>query len=1430
MHNSLAHQQASQGRGSMLSESKFRKAKQAVQPNLMYLQGQQLENEEEIGCYVIRCGGSISIRSSCSNVRNWGDPCFLAQFDLHWLERSRVKCTMLAVLCGKVGKQRTPPGPMPESQRLWPSFPFPELISSGSGGISIRGSYSYVIRAPFDLPWLERWSASLAKDRKQNKSLVPLGIACVDGTLVCSFNRQGVGPLLFFCTNQDEDEDIENDLYSDLPRWSASLEKDRVKGRIGSKPARQIGYKGSDNVEWGKGGVDAKVGDYSLAHEHYESSSSSSPSRRGRDREKGKRARDISTATALASAAVAMVQRLRICGVLCSTMPHFPSGSRVKCTMLAVLCGKVGKQRMPPDPVPESQRPRPSFPFPELISSGRLDVHTLINPTVDQFLEAQRALQPRFMYFQGQQLDKEEEIGRLVWGDADVSDPQIFSSLICPPFPTIVYLEVPSGEKIAQSLQSKGISYIMYWRYSLSSYAASHFRHSLMSVVPSSCSHAWDAFQLAYTSFEQYCVRNNEVQRLMLGPHLLGDAPRIYITPPGNKMAEEEDTSEYFPDIKIYDEDVHLKLLICGAHCTPDSSILNSLEDGLNALLNIELVSAHNISLCSAAPPLHVDSTLLDGVVTICCDITTSSSSHVSLLLSGSPQTCFDDKLLEKHIKKELIESRRLVRVVSVSEDDRPSSAEPLTSMSVASGASTFEVLMTLPKWAAQVLKYLAQETSYKSLVPLGIASVNGTPVSSFDRQDVDRLLFFCTNQDEDEAIANGLYHHPPRWSASLAKDRVKGNMVSKPVLYSLSTVYLEVPAGEKLAQSLQLKGIPYVLYWRNSFSSYAASHFRQALISVVQSSCSHTWDAFQLAQASFRLYCARNNDAQSVKLGPRLLGDAPKINIFLPENEMVEEEGSSEHFPAIKIYDEDVNMKLLICGAPCILDASLLGSLEDGLNALLNIEIRGCRLQNRVSAAPPPLHAETLPHGVVTMRCDITTCSSSHVSLLVSGSPQTCFDDKLLENHIKKEIVEKGQLVRAVLVREDDKPSSVEPLTSISVASGASTFEVWMTLPKWAGQVLKYLAQETSYKSLVPLGIACVNGTPVSSFDRQDVDRLLFFCKNEAIVNGLYSHLPRWSASLVKDRLKGTPESKSSTFSANGVGEYQKHPMKGTSLLVKPKLKSAKMRPIPHSSKRQMHPFVGIPPSFIHDASQVKPSLPAPPVRHNALPVAPTTQRKLSSGTSRVEPAVPLNPLPMKKHGCDRLPIGICSEEDFLKDVMQFLLQRGHTRLVPQGGLAEFPDAVLNAKRLDLYNLYKEVVSRGGFYVGNGINWKGQVFSKMSNHTVTNKMTGVGNTLKRHYETYLLEYELSHDDVGGECCLLCHSSAPGDWVNCGLCGEWAHFGCDRRQGLGTFKDYAKTDGLEYICPHCSLANYKKKPPPPESANGFRIASAQRNI
>lgn len=46
-------------------------------------------------------------------------------------------------------------------------------------------------------------------------------------------------------------------------------------------------------------------------------------------------------------------------------------------------------------------------------------------------------------------------------------------------------------------------------------------------------------------------------------------------------------------------------------------------------------------------------------------------------------------------------------------------------------------------------------------------------------------------------------------------------------------------------------------------------------------------------------------------------------------------------------------------------------------------------------SAPPPPLQAGTFNRGVVTMRCDLSTCSSAHISLLVSGSAQTCFNDQ---------------------------------------------------------------------------------------------------------------------------------------------------------------------------------------------------------------------------------------------------------------------------------------------------------------------------------------------------------------------------------------------------------------------------------------------------
>uniref|UniRef100_A0A1D1Y5J9 AT-rich interactive domain-containing protein 4 n=1 Tax=Anthurium amnicola TaxID=1678845 RepID=A0A1D1Y5J9_9ARAE len=603
-------------------------------------------------------------------------------------------------------------------------------------------------------------------------------------------------------------------------------------------------------------------------------------------------------------------------------------------------------------------------------------------------------------------------------------------------------------------------------------------------------------------------------------------------------------------------------------------------------------------------------------------------------------------------------------------------------------------------------------------------------------------ILYFQGEQLENEEEIGSLV-----WDgADMSDPATLGPLITPPFA---TIVYLEVPNSEKIAEALHSKGIPYVIYWKNMFSSYAASHFRYALLSVVQSSCSHTWDAFQLAHASFRLYHARNNlvwpsNNQKVSgtIEPHLLGDAPEIHISPPERDPGEEEGESDVLPPIKIYDNDVDMRFLVCGVPCMLDACILGSLEDGLNALLNIEIRGSKINNRVSATPPPLQAGTFGQGFVTMRCDLTTCSSAHLSLLVSGSAQACFDDQCLESHIKNELIKNCRLVHALPICEESELRLLESRKSSSIACGASVFEICMKVPTWAAQVLKQLAPEPSFRSLVTLGIASIQGSSVASFEKEDAE-YLFFSTREGhdicVQDNAFLVLPSWLRPPAprRKRFKLMQEMKL-TISGNDMHKNQfclelDQEEKGLFadgcslplVHVRQRLKVAAMRPIPHTRQHNMLPFSVMHEDEIYDGSQAKSNFQiAPEVKHNLVLPAPATRRKSLSISFHAQHILSLNPLPLKKHGCSRCPIQVCSEEVFLRDVMQFLILRGHNWLVPQGGISEFPDAILNAKRLDLYNLYREVVSRGGFHIGNGINWKGQVFSKMRNHTVTHRMT----------------------------------------------------------------------------------------------------------
>lgn len=638
--------------------------------------------------------------------------------------------------------------------------------------------------------------------------------------------------------------------------------------------------------------------------------------------------------------------------------------------------------------------------------------------------------------------------------------------------------------------------------------------------------------------------------------------------------------------------------------------------------------------------------------------------------------------------------------------------------------------------------------------------------------------------------------------------------------------IYLET-SGAKLGEALRSQGVPHVIYWKGSPTSSLASHFRQALLAALRSSATEAKDAFQIANASFQIHCGQtktasvNGHEKTSNVVPVLLAPPESKSSDRGSSDSEGEEDGKEAAPSdsapVQVYDDDINIRLLVCSEASRPTSAWFGALEAGLSALLTIEAKGVRLLHRVSAPPPPMAASSLLRGVVTMRCDICTTTFARIALLVSGAAQTCFDDQLLENSVRKELLDRCEKIRLVEDNEHQKGRlNCDLRRSISIASGSSVVELKIKAPTWVGQVLRQLAAEPSYRSLVALGIAGVEGAPVNAFVKEDSAHLVSLKRSRGSPSKREipsdSFVPSWlappSASRKRMRLFPSNSTENLTEQHRRATRANGHTAASSSKQGSSISLFAAMKPVPHANRRRFMPFANAVMAAQHAGWTMKLDQTTRVERRRARrpdagrpKTSTTTPGRDAAGTN---PFLSITPANVKPHGCNRPPMEDCGEDEFLQDLVLFLEARGHSRLVPPTGLDAFPEVVLNGKRLDLYNLYKEVVSRGGFHVGNGINWKGQVFAKMHNHTSVNKMTGVGNTLKKHYETYLLEYELAHDDVDGECCILCHSGSEGDWVNCGICGEWAHFGCDTRLGLGAFKDYAKTDGLEYICPRCS--------------------------
>lgn len=165
--------------------------------------------------------------------------------------------------------------------------------------------------------------------------------------------------------------------------------------------------------------------------------------------------------------------------------------------------------------------------------------------------------------------------------------------------------------------------------------------------------------------------------------------------------------------------------------------------------------------------------------------------------------------------------------------------------------------------------------------------------------------------------------------------------------------IYLET-SGVKLGEALRSQGVRNVIYWKGAPTSTLASHFRQALLAALRSFATEAKDAFQIANASFQIHCGQNKTTslngheKASNVVPMWLGPSDERSPDDDDAREGKDAVPSDSAP-VQLYDDEINIRLLVCSEASRPTSAWFGALEAGLSALLTIEAKGVRLLHRV-------------------------------------------------------------------------------------------------------------------------------------------------------------------------------------------------------------------------------------------------------------------------------------------------------------------------------------------------------------------------------------------------------------------------------------------------------------------------------------------------
>ncbi|CAL8464121.1 g3656 [Coccomyxa elongata] len=595
-----------------------------------------------------------------------------------------------------------------------------------------------------------------------------------------------------------------------------------------------------------------------------------------------------------------------------------------------------------------------------------------------------------------------------------------------------------------------------------------------------------------------------------------------------------------------------------------------------------------------------------------------------------------------------------------------------------------------------------------------------------------------------------------------------------------IDAVYFDGFSTSVHAEALREQGVAHVVYWDKSLTpSPKALHvtqFSHAFFATLRNKSATIPEAFALAMHSGHAHCGSNpGPGLRPSWLPELVSDFEPL---LPSIDSVPlpvvmgadfKNGVAAAVPGwenVRLLAPHAELRLLVCGESTIIDAHRLSYLGEALRALLVLEVRQLTLASHTPCERVPAH---LPANATAVRCSMRSASNAHATVVLGGPPQVLGHDSLVEYALRQTLVADALSLQFRL-----PPQGIPAPTarkSAAIANGADVVDALVVTSVWAVHLLRTLSGYTSFRGLVALGLGGIGSARVAGFNSTDAARYIALAQ---------AYDKPESLKAAGNMPAALPGGKPSTgpSAPSGPASYP------TMLAPKHPDAAKESAAQPNGANYHSEPTNG-------RAADAK----AAGKAGQEDSAAAAKKRKLAQASTTATPV----------WRSKRPRMWECTEAQFMEDLCAFHRERNHKNVTPEN----FPDAILNGSRLDLYNLYKEVTSRGGIKVGNGINWKGQVFPKMNNFTAHNRMTGVGNALKRHYTMYLLEYEQAHpEDIRQDKCEICNGSdeSATDWISCDQCNKWVHFSCDRRPNMGSFKDYAKGNGATYICVNCSNA------------------------